>query len=169
VIAAGAALLAAGCAASKEDVKLMGEEQAKEFAGKFCDDPEYLGCRTNEEKNEITYGFNDKELGFEFAAITRPNERGMDGTTFFYEEGAYCSWQEMYYKMVDESCENSIEDMCREKNIEVSWQINREQFIIDLVLPLGVEPESESELYGKNYVIANASVDEEAHIAEISE
>lgn len=140
MIAAGAALLAAGCAASKEDVKLMGEEQAKEFAGKYCDDPEYLGCRTNEEKHELTYGFNDKELGFEFAVITRPNGRGMDGTAFFYEEGAYCS-----------------------------WQINREQFIIDLVLPSGVEPESESELYGKNYVIANASVDEEAHIAEISE
>lgn len=163
MIVAGAALLAAGCAASKEDVKLMGEEQAKEFAGKYCDDPEYLGCRANEEKNEITYGFNDKELGFEFAVITRPNGRGMDGTTFFYEDGAYCSWQEMYYKMVDESCENSIEDIPGLDMTAMDYEnpMNDEAWKQFTVLYFTCD--------GKNYVIANASVDEEAHIAEISE
>lgn len=109
-LAAAAALSA--CALSKDDVKLIDEDQAKELAEQNTSTWEYKGSIKDDDENMVKYNFTDTELGFDFAVISRASGRGLDGAAFYYDNNTFCDWEDHYSETVYNNCKNEIESIC---------------------------------------------------------
>ena len=88
------------CACSAE---VASEKEIIEFAQECFGDSTHLSTENVSEDKTVCY-FSDTEYGFQYQVTSAVHPVGMDGSTFWYQEGRGSNFGEVYYSFMQEQC-----------------------------------------------------------------
>ncbi|MBR4554335.1 MAG: hypothetical protein IKO27_01940 [Ruminococcus sp.] len=116
---AACVMMFTGCAGKAEDVKLLTEDQAKEYVSKNYPAAEYSGKETL--SDGVKFRFRDELCGFEFSVVSSTEKKYFDATVVGYGENTSDNWKDSYCGYLKKAASSKADEIAKANGLRLMW------------------------------------------------